>query len=526
MAILKSFLELNRPFKVICKRCLNSSAQFTDVLTSETCEVGESAQIKKIKPYEDIPGPKPLPLLGNNWRFIPYIGDFQIEHIDKVSKKLYTKYGKLVKVGGLFGRPDMLFLFDPDEIEKVFRKEDALPLRPSMPSLNYYKHNLRKEFFGDLGGVISVHGQNWQKFRSKVNQIMLQPRSAKMYAQVILETAEKFVERIGGLRNDASEMPDNFLNEIHRWSLESLARIALDIKMGCLEEHPPADTQRLIDAINTFFINVPILELKIPFWRVFPTSTFNRYIEALDSIREICLKYINKSMDNLNLEANDDQLSVMQKVLKRENNVKLASILALDLFLVGVDTTSNAVASILYQLSINPKKQQLLHEELDRILPNADSKLTIDKLDEMSYLKACIKETMRMFPVVIGNGRQTSSDCVIGGYNVPKGVQIVFQHFVISNQEEFFSESDKFLPERWLKECQMTKTHHPFACLPFGFGKRMCLGKRFAELEIQTLLATIMQNYRVEYHHPKLDYYIHPMYTPNGPLKLKFVNKH
>ncbi|ERL93683.1 hypothetical protein D910_10971 [Dendroctonus ponderosae] len=282
---------------------------------------------------------------------------------------------------------------------------------------------------------------------------MLQPRSAKMYAQVILETAEKFVERIGGLRNDASEMPDNFLNEIHRWSLESLARIALDIKMGCLEEHPPADTQRLIDAINTFFINVPILELKIPFWRVFPTSTFNRYIEALDSIREICLKYINKSMDNLNLEANDDQLSVMQKVLKRENNVKLASILALDLFLVGVDTTSNAVASILYQLSINPKKQQLLHEELDRILPNADSKLTIDKLDEMSYLKACIKETM-------------------------------------SNQEEFFSESDKFLPERWLKECQMTKTHHPFACLPFGFGKRMCLGKRFAELEIQTLLAT------------------------------------
>ncbi|ENN80609.1 hypothetical protein YQE_02974, partial [Dendroctonus ponderosae] len=342
-----------------------------------------------------------------------------------------------------------------------------------------------------------------------------------MYAQVILETAEKFVERIGGLRNDASEMPDNFLNEIH-----PLARIALDIKMGCLEEHPPADTQRLIDAINTFFINVPILELKIPFWRVFPTSTFNRYIEALDSIREICLKYINKSMDNLNLEANDDQLSVMQKVLKRENNVKLASILALDLFLVGVDTTSNAVASILYQLSINPKKQQLLHEELDRILPNADSKLTIDKLDEMSYLKACIKETMRMFPVVIGNGRQTSSDCVIGGYNVPKGVQIVFQHFVISNQEEFFSESDKFLPERWLKECQMTKTHHPFACLPFGFGKRMCLGKRFAELEIQTLLATIMQNYRVEYHHPKLDYYIHPMYTPNGPLKLKFVNKH
>lgn len=87
---------------------------------------------------------------------LDFSGDFQIEHIDKVSKKLYQKYGKIVKVGGLLGRPDMLFLFDPDEIEKVFRREDTLPLRPSMPSLNYYKHNLRKEFFGDIGGVIAV----------------------------------------------------------------------------------------------------------------------------------------------------------------------------------------------------------------------------------------------------------------------------------------------------------------------------------------------------------------------------------
>jgi cytochrome P450 family 49 subfamily A len=83
-------------------------------------------------------------------------GDFQIEHVDKVSKRLYHKYGKVVKMEGLLGRPDMLFLFDPDEIEKVFRQEDALPFRPSMPSLNYYKHVYRKEFFGDNCGVIAV----------------------------------------------------------------------------------------------------------------------------------------------------------------------------------------------------------------------------------------------------------------------------------------------------------------------------------------------------------------------------------
>ncbi|CAG9762906.1 unnamed protein product [Ceutorhynchus assimilis] len=497
----------------IQKRFLNSSCNVKNVISeaSEFCE-----------PYENIPGPKPLPLLGNSWRFLPLIGNFQIQHIDKVSINLYKKYGKIVKMQGLLGRPDMIFLFDPDEIEKVFRKEDSMPLRPSMPSLNYYKHVLRKEFFGEQGGIIAVHGINWQKFRSKVNQIMLQPKSARLYSKVISQTAEEFVQRIKQLRNQDLEMPDGFLNEIHRWSLESLARIALDIRMGCLDANPPQDTQKLIDSINTFFINVPILELKIPFWRLFNTPTFVEYINALDCIKEICLKYIKQSMDNLDWQVEENQLSVMQKVLKRHKNVKLASILALDLFLVGVDTTSNAIASILYQLAINPEKQQILHQEIDKLLPNPNSELTLENLDQMSYLKACIKETMRLYPVVIGNGRETSIDSIIGGYHVPKGVQIIFQHYVISNQDVYFKKSNQFIPERWLLN---QKNHHPFASLPFGFGKRMCLGKRFAELEIQTLLAKIIRNYKIEYHRDKLDYFIHPMYTPNGPLNLKFVNK-
>ncbi|KAL1505574.1 hypothetical protein ABEB36_005109 [Hypothenemus hampei] len=353
---------------------------------------------------------------------------------------------------------------------------------------------------------------------------MLQPRSAKIYTEVISDIADEFVQRVSKIRNRNCEVPDDFLNEIHRWSLESLAQIALDIRMGCLEDSPSEDTQNLIDAINIFFINVPILELKIPFWRIFNTPTFRRYIQALDCIKEICLKYINKSMENLNMDKPESQMSVIQKVLK-ENPIKVASILALDLFLVGVDTTSNAVASILYQLSINPEKQELLHEEILEKLPTTDAKLTTEKLEAMIYLKACIKETMRMYPVVIGNGRQTSSDVIISGYHVPKGVQVIFQHYVISNQEEYFTRARDFIPERWLKNHMAFKEHHPFASLPFGFGKRMCLGKRFAELEIQTLIAKIMRTYKVEYHYKKLDYHIHPMYTPNGPLKLRFIKR-
>lgn len=68
-------------------------------------------------------------------------------------------------------------------------------------------------------------------------------------------------------------------------------------------------------------------------------------------------------------------------------------------------------------------------------------------------------------------------------------MQIVFQHYVISNSERYFKKPDQFEPERWLKSNK--QDHHPFASLPFGYGKRMCLGRRFAELEIQTLILKV-----------------------------------
>ncbi|KAI4463906.1 cytochrome p450 [Holotrichia oblita] len=463
----------------------------------EVFQIPEENIWRNALPYEQIPGPTALPILGNNWRFIPYIGPYQIENLDKISKDLYQHYGSIVKIDKLFGRPDMLFVFDPDEIENVFRQEDAMPHRPAMPSLNYYKHVYRKEFFGEDAGVIAVHGEKWQKFRSKVNKVMLQPKITKTYIKPIETIAMEFVQRIDKIRDSNNEVPSDFLNELHKWSLESVAKIALDVRLGCLEDHANPDTQKMIDAVNTFFINVPMLEIRMPFWRVLKNPmiypAFKTYINALDTIREICMKYVEAALENRNSE---EEQSVLQKVLRLDNNTKTAVILALDMFLVGIDTTSNAVASILYQLALHQDKQQILFEELANVLPDKNSEFDERKLDQMVYLKACIKETLRKYPVVIGNGRTTTRDLVIGGYHIPKGVQIIFQHCVISNTEKYFARCDEYVPERWLKSCPYENDvslskHHPFASLPFGYGKRMCLGRRFADLEIQTIIAKV-----------------------------------
>lgn len=108
------------------------------------------------RPYEAIPGPKPLPIFGNTWRLLPVVGQYDVSDVAKLSGLFYKEYGKIVKLAGLVGRPDLLFVYDADEIEKVYRQEGPTPFRPSMPCLVEYKSVVRKDFFGELPGVVGV----------------------------------------------------------------------------------------------------------------------------------------------------------------------------------------------------------------------------------------------------------------------------------------------------------------------------------------------------------------------------------
>lgn len=447
---------------------------------------------------------------------------------------LYNDYGKVVKVGGLIGHPDLVFVFDGDYIEHVFRREEVQPHRPSMPSLRYYKQHLRKDFFRDTPGLIGIHGPQWDEFRSKVQQVLLHPGAARNYVDPLNEVASDFMTRIDMLRDDKQELPEDFLSEIYKWALESIGRVALDSRLGCLGNDIASDseTHRIIKSIHTFFENVAEVELRTPFWRVWSTPTWKKYIAALDAFRELCMKQIAEAMDRSipeESERSEDDMSIVQKIIRKTSNPKMAAVLALDLLLVGVDTTSVSVSSCLYQLARNPEKQEKLYRELERVLPTAAAPVDVKCLDKLTYLKACIKETLRMYPVIIGNGRSLQSDTVIGDYRIPKGTHVIFPHLVVSNIEENFPSPDKFLPERWLKsdQCPLTagKKIHPFVSLPFGYGRRTCIGRRFAEAELNILLAKIFRKYRAEYHYDDFRYKICPTYIPENPLKFRLIER-
>lgn len=130
----------------------------SDTITSECPHASSSPEIASlsVRPYDEVPGPRPIPILGNAWRLLPLIGQYQISDVGKISQMFYDEYGKIVRLSGLIGRPDLLFVYDADEIEKVYRQEGPTPFRPAMPCLVHYKSVVRKDFFGELPGVVGV----------------------------------------------------------------------------------------------------------------------------------------------------------------------------------------------------------------------------------------------------------------------------------------------------------------------------------------------------------------------------------
>ncbi|KAK7087091.1 hypothetical protein SK128_010964, partial [Halocaridina rubra] len=139
-------------------------------------------------------------------------------------------------------------------------------------------------------------------------------------------------------------------------------------------------------------------------------------------------------------------------------------------------------------LAQNPDKQSKMQEELDSILGNGNDPLTPDQMAKLSYTKAAVKETLRMSPVSLGVARSLRNDVVLSGYRIPKGFNVFALTKYAGMMEEFFPEPNEFLPERWIRE-HASGSLKPYSCVPFGFGPRMCIGRRFAEQEMYVILA-------------------------------------
>lgn len=206
-----------------------------------------------------------------------------------------------------------------------------------------------------------------------------------------------------------------------------------------------------------------------------------------------------------------------------------------ELLLGGVDTTSNTLSWTLYLLARDHRVQDRLFREVNSVCPDRRQP-TSDDLSRMPYLKAVIKETLRLYPVVPGNARLISeNEVVVGNYWFPKKTLFHLCHYAACHSEEEFADAEVFVPERWLRSdgpagvCSRAPPglhrHHPYSYIPFGVGVRACVGKRLAELEMYLALSRLMQHYEVqpEGGAPDVEPKTRTLLIPAAPINLRFL---
>lgn len=171
----------------------------------------------------------------------------------------------------------------------------------------------------------------------------------------------------------------------------------------------------------------------------------------------------------------------------------------------GSATTAIALANVLYQLLKNPEALRRLRSELDEALADdEDDEFGVaahDKIKHLPYLKACLDESLRLFPPTPhGLPRETPAE---GSYIleefIPGGTSVSMSALVAHRNEDVFPNADKFVPERWLGE--KGKELQPYF-ITFSAGARGCIGRNISYLEQGVVLATMLRRYEFALPHP------------------------
>jgi len=160
----------------------------------------------------------------------------------------------------------------------------------------------------------------------------------------------------------------------------------------------------------------------------------------------------------------------------------------------GSDTSAGTIEWALSFLLNNPDILEKASTEIEDKIGEQNRLIEESDLNELPYLNKIIKETLRMCPPSrLNPPRESSEECTIGGFRIPRGTMLMVNTWAIQNDPELWPEPTKFKPERW-----GDRDVDGFLFFPFGFGRRRCPGEGLAVRVIGLVLGSLIQCFEWE----------------------------
>ncbi|KAK4877717.1 hypothetical protein RN001_010223 [Aquatica leii] len=457
--------------------------------------------ISQIKPFTEIPTLPSAPIIGHTYLFLPG-GKYNTERLTEAVLDISKSLGSIfrLKLGGI----NIVMTTNADDTETLFRNEGRMPIRPPFPALIHY----RKKTFNSVG-VVPGNGEEWYKFRTGATPL-LKPDLVKAYEERHETIGDAFIKYINE-NLDKNLILHDLFNHLLKFTIEAISVVCPGHRYNCLSGEN--DAKKVIEASTNFMDGLYSTLVGLPFWKIYKNSGYRK----LETSHAIIYRTIKSHLEELKQSHDINELKqtnpymvslIQNKNLKWEDVIMLS----LEVFLGGIDAVATTLALTLHYLSHNHLVQEIASIE------------AIGADDACPFLRACVKETLRMSPTAGANSRFLIKDTEIGGYLIPQGTLVSAFTSITSQSGTYFSNPLIYNPERWLRKSDET-VHHPFASLPFGYGPRMCPGKRIAEQEIVILLRKILKSYKLmPIGNPQIGMVYRMNRIADRPINVKFIN--
>ena len=331
--------------------------------------------------------------------------------------------------------------------------------------------------------MFTSEGEFWRRQRRLLAPAFHQKRIEAL-APLMAEEAGEL-----SLRWRASDKTVDVQTEMAKATLKIITRAMFSTEKSEDEAKSLADAVRTLVQIRLQFRDV----IGIPPW---VPRLSHRHIRTARNIFDQAAGRIieERRASGKNLP---DLLGTLMSASDEESNERMSDEQLKDevrsYFAAGYETTATALTWVFFALDRYPEVEEKLHAEVDSVL--GDRSPALADLDQLPYTLKVIQETMRLYTVVPGIGRQAIVDDEFQGVRISKGSIIHINIWLAHRNPKFWDDPEKFDPERFSEE--RSAGRHRYTYLPFGTGPRICIGSRFALQEAHLILATITRDWRL-----------------------------
>jgi fatty acid omega-hydroxylase len=204
----------------------------------------------------------------------------------------------------------------------------------------------------------------------------------------------------------------------------------------------------------------------------------------------------------------DDLLSRFMRKKESYSDAFLRNV-ALNFILAGRDTSSVALSWFFWLVIQNPRVEEKILREIGTVLIETrgddaakwvDEPLGFEEVDRLTYLKAALSETLRLYPSVPEDSKHVVADDVLpDGTFVPAGSSVTYSIYATGRMRSTWGEDClEFRPERWLSpDGKRFTMHDSYRFVAFNAGPRICLGKDLAYLQMKSVAAAVLLRHKL-----------------------------